>query len=334
MPTNQSKAVSPAMVVLAFAIVYIVWGSTYFFIQKAIETMPALIMGAFRFVAAGVILMIWCAIKGEKLFDAKQIKSAAVSGLLMLFIGNGAVIWAEKTLPSSLVAVLVSASPIWFVMLDKTNWKANFKSRSTIIGLIVGFLGVILLFSEQTAKALSADNSLQVVGLLIVIIGSISWAGGSLYSKYKSTGSAIVNTAWQMLAAGIAFIPGSFITNEWSGFEWSQVSTASWLSTMYLIFFGSLAGYSAYVWLLQVRPVTQVSTYAYVNPVVAVLLGVLFAGEHMTALQITGLAVILTSVLLINLAKYRKQSPPSENNKSSASGSKRIFILPKTKAEI
>jgi drug/metabolite transporter (DMT)-like permease len=333
MPTKQTKPVSPAMVVLAFAIVYVVWGSTYFFIQKSIETMPALIMGAFRFIVAGLLLMAWCVIKGENIFNRQQIKYAVISGLLMLFVGNGAVIWAEKTLPSSLVAVLVSASPIWFVTLDKSNWRANFSSRSTIIGLIVGFLGVILLFSEQTAKALSADNSLQIVGLLIVIIGSVSWAGGSLYSKYKSTGSATVNTAWQMMAAGIAFLPGSLITNEWSGFAWSQVSTASWLSVLYLIFFGSLAGYSAYVWLLQVRPVTQVSTYAYVNPVVAVLLGVLFAGEHMSLLQITGLAIILTSVLLINLAKYRKQSPASESKPPSRK-TNRVLILPKTKAEI
>lgn len=333
MPTEQTKNVSTTMVVVAFATVYVVWGSTYFFIQKAIETMPALIMGAFRFIVAGVLLMIWCLIRGENLFNWQQIKPALISGLLMLFVGNGAVIWSEKTLPSSLVAVLVSASPIWFVTLDKKNWGANFRSRSTIVGLIVGFLGVILLFSEQTVKALGNDNSLQILGLLIVIIGSISWAGGSIYSKYKSTGSATVSTAWQMMAAGIAFIPGSLITNEWSGFEWLQVSTASWLSVAYLVFFGSLAGYSAYVWLLQVRPVAQVSTYAYVNPVVAVLLGVLFAGEHMTWLQITGLAIILTSVLLINLAKYRKQQN-GEEKKNVVKEKSRVLIIPKTKASV
>jgi len=332
MPTEQTKTVSSAMVVLAFATVYLVWGSTYFFIQKAIETMPALIMGAFRFIVAGIILMIWCRVKGENIFNWQQIRPAIVSGLLMLFIGNGAVIWAEKTLPSSLVAVLVSASPIWFVALDKQNWRANFSSRSTIVGLIVGFLGVILLFSEQTVKALGNNNSVQVLGLLIVIIGSISWAGGSLFSKYKSSGSAGINTAWQMIAAGIAFLPGSLITNEWSGFSWAQVSVSSWLSVTYLVIFGSLIGYSAYVWLLQVRPVTQVSTYAYVNPVVAVVLGVLFAGEHMTWLQITGLAVILTSVLLINLAKYRKQQPPAEGKKN-VEGRNQVLVFPaKTKS--
>jgi drug/metabolite transporter (DMT)-like permease len=142
----------------------------------------------------------------------------------------------------------------------------------------------------------------------------MSWAGGSLYSKYNSTStSATVNTAWQMLAAGIAFIPGSFINNEWSTFHFASVTTGSWLSLLYLITMGSLAGFSAYVWLLQVRPATQVSTYAYVNPVVAVLLGVIFAGEQMTILQLTGLAVILLSVLLINLAKYRNEKKASTN---------------------
>jgi Permeases of the drug/metabolite transporter (DMT) superfamily len=332
MPNSQTKNVSTAMVVLAFATVYIVWGSTYFFIQRAIETMPALIMGAFRFITAGLLLMAYCAFRGEKIFDRAQMKSAAISGLLMLFVGNGAVVWAEKSLPSSLVAVLVSAAPIWFVALDKRNWKANFSSRSTIIGLIVGFLGVFLLFSEQTVKALTAGNSLQVFGLVILIIGSISWAAGSLYSKYKSSGSGITSTAWQMLAAGLAFLPGSVITNEWSGFAWSQVSTGSWLATLYLVFFGSLAGYSAYVWLLQVRPVTQVSTYAYVNPVVAVLLGVLFAGEHMTWIQITGLAIILASVLLINLAKYRQQM--IRENSQHRSALSRLLFVPKAKAEV
>lgn len=317
MTTDVKSTASPLMVVIAFATVYIVWGSTYFFIQKAIESIPALTLGAIRFLAAGSILMGWCALKGEKLWDLKQMKAAAVSGLLMLFIGNGAVIWAEKTLPSSLVAVLVSSAPIWFVVLDKPKWKENFTSRATILGLIVGFIGVILLFSEQTTKALGNGNGYQVIGLSILIIGAMSWAGGSLYSKYNSTGSATMNTAWQMLAAGIAFIPGSLFTNEWSGFHWNAVSGGSWFSLLYLIFMGSLAGYSAYVWLLQVRPATQVSTYAYVNPVVAVLLGVLFAGEHMSLLQIVGLAVILTSVLLINLAKYRKEQKNVQQVKSS-----------------
>jgi len=311
LPATQ-KTVSPVMVVVAFATVYLVWGSTYFFIQKAVQHIPAFIMGAMRFIAAGLILMAWCAIKGEKLWGWQQIKPAVISGIFLLFIGNGAVIWAEQTLPSSLVAVLVSSAPIWFVVLDKPKWKENFSSREILLGLSIGFVGVIILFSERVSGALSSGGGLyQVFGLLVLVVGAMSWAGGSLYSKYNSKSSTIVNTTWQMIAAGIAFLIASFINNEWKGFELAQVTTASWLSVVYLIFMGSLAGYSAYVWLLQVRPATQVSTYAYVNPVVAVLLGVFFAGEHMSVVQVIGLAVILTSVLLINLAKHRKEQKAS-----------------------
>ncbi|WP_207511286.1 EamA family transporter [Longitalea luteola] len=308
MSIDAKRSASPVMVVIAFATVYLVWGSTYFFIQRAVEHFPPFILGAIRFIIAGGLLLAWGAIRGEKLFNWSHIKPALVSGFLMLFIGNGAVIWAEQSLASSLVAVLVSSAPIWFVVLDKPKWKENLTSRATVMGLIVGFIGVILLFSEQATKAMGAGNGHQVIGLIVLIIGAMSWAGGSLYSKYKSTStSATVNTSWQMLAAGLAFLPGSFINNEWSSFQLQEVTASSWFSLIYLITMGSLAGFSAYVWLLQVRPATQVSTYAYVNPVVAVLLGVFFAGEHMTILQIAGLAVILLSVLLINLAKYRKE---------------------------
>lgn len=332
--SDVKKSASPLLVVIAFATVYLVWGSTYFFIQRAIEHIPPFILGAIRFLIAGGLLLGWCAIRGEKLFNWAHIKPALVSGLLMLFVGNGAVIWAEQSLASSLVAVLVSSAPIWFVVLDKPKWKENLTSSSTILGLIVGFIGVILLFSEQASKALGAGNGHQVIGLIVLIIGAMAWAGGSLYSKYNSRStSATVNTAWQMLAAGIVFVPGSFINHEWSTFQLSSVTTGSWLSVLYLITMGSLAGFSAYVWLLQVRPATQVSTYAYVNPVVAVLLGVLFAGEHITFLQIAGLAVILLSVLLINLAKYRSEKKPVASD-SSSSIKDNIVITPRQKAVI
>lgn len=319
MGTATKKETSAVMVIVAFATVYLVWGSTYFFIQKAIEHIPPFIMGAMRFIAAGLILLVWCIIKGEKLWNPAQLKTAAIAGVLMLFVGNGAVIWAEQNLASSLVAVLVSAAPIWFVLLDKPRWKENFKSTGIISGLVVGLIGVVLLFSERVSAAMaSAGSMIQVLGLLVLVIGSMSWAGGSLYSKYKSTGSGIVNITWQMLAAGVAFSIVSIANNEWSGFQWQTVTASSWWSVIYLIFMGSLAGYSAYVWLLQVRPATQVSTYAYVNPVVAVLLGVLFAGEHMTMTQLSGLAIILTSVLLINLAKNRKEQKMAHNKETLA----------------
>ena len=294
---------------MAFATVYLVWGSTYFFIQKAVHDFPPLLMGALRFFASGLLLLGWSFARREGVLNKKEIGHAMVGGILMLFIGNGAVIWVEQYMPSAMVAILVSSSPLWFVLLDKPKWKENLTSRPTIIGLVIGFAGVVLLFGEKLAGAFSGNgNSLHIGGMLLLVIGSMAWAGGSLYAKYNSNGgSATVNTSWQMLAAGIAFLPGSFIRGEVQGFDWASVSTEAWLSMGYLIVFGSIIGYSAYVWLLRVCTATQVSTYAYVNPVVAVLLGILFANENITWIQITGLAIILVSVLIINMAKARKE---------------------------
>jgi drug/metabolite transporter (DMT)-like permease len=297
------------MVILAFATVYIVWGSTYFFIRRAVQEVPPFIVGATRFLMSGTLLIAWCRIKGERIWNWDSVKPAIIGGLILLLIGNGAVIWSEKTLPSSLVAILSSATPVWFVLIDKPKWADNFRNKSTLIGLVIGFIGVILLFAEQFSTVLlGSGHSLQIISLLVITIGSISWAGGSLYTKYYSKGSASVSSAWQMLAAGIAFLPLTLLTGEWQGFHAEQVSSGAWFAIFYLVIMGSLAGYSAYIWLLQVRPATQVSTNAYVNPVVAVLLGTLFAGEKMSLLQVGGLAIILTSVLLINLSKYRESN--------------------------
>ncbi|HTE27620.1 EamA family transporter [Flavitalea sp.] len=299
---------SKLMVIMAFAVVYIVWGSTYFFIRLAIEDFPPFIMAALRFIIAALLMFAWCIYKKEQLLKWQEIKPAIVSGLLMLFIGNGAVVWSEQYLESSLVAILVSAGPIWFVMLDKPNWGVNLKSRNIITGLLIGFIGVIVLFSNNVTEAISGSGSMiQIVATALLVIGSISWAGGSLYSKYKTSGqSNAVNTAWQMLSAGLLFTVFSFFSGETKTFDVAAVSTTGWLSLVYLIVMGSLIGYSSYVWLLSVRPATQVSTHSYVNPIVAVLLGVLLIGESLTLLQVTGLVIILASVLLVNLNKYRK----------------------------
>lgn len=309
MSSQFKKAASPILVVIAFATVYIVWGSTYFFIRMGEQGgMPPFLLGAIRFIIAGMILMTWCIMKGEKVFVKQDIFNAAVTGLLLLLVGNGIVIWAEQTLPSAMVAIMVSSAPIWFVLLDKPNWGINLKQRSTITGLIIGFIGVIILFSEQLENIFSSSGASKLPWMLLLLLGSVAWSAGSLFSKHRpTTGSASVSTAWQMLVAGFAYIPVSFIHNEYSGLDLGRIEITSWLAIAYLIVFGSIAAYNAYVWLLQVRPATQVSTYAYINPVIAVILGVVFAGEHISFIQLAGLFVILASVLLINLAKYRKE---------------------------
>jgi drug/metabolite transporter (DMT)-like permease len=307
MTGSKIKNASPLLVIVAFTTIYIVWGSTYFFILIALKGFPPMMLGALRFIIAGALMLGWCFARGEKLFVLNDMKHAAVSGLLMLFVGTGMVIWVEQYLASALVAILVSADPIWFVLLDKSKWKENFTNKSTIAGLIFGFIGIVLLFKEKISNAFSGSNSyIEIGSMLLIIIGSLSWTAGSLYSKYKSTsGSNTVNVAWQIIAAGIPFIPLSFLLGEPQHLQWQTISSDAWFSLFYLIIFGSIAAYTAYVWLLQVRSATQVSTFAYVNPVVAVLLGVFFASENISFLQITGLVVILVSVLLVNLAKYR-----------------------------
>ena len=319
--TATKKNASPLMVILAFGTVYIVWGSTYFFIQKAVQGFPPFLLGAIRFLIAGILMLAWGALRNERLVIKENLKHAALGGVLMLFIGNGAVIWVEQFMPSAVVAILISSSPIWFVLLDKPKWRENLTSKGILSGLLIGLIRVVLLFGEKISQAFSDGSAtLELGGMGLLVIGTMAWAGGSLYSKYKSaTGSAIVNTAWQMLFAGIAFLPGSFLRGELNGMEWNNIPTDAWLSLLYLIFFGSIAGFSAYVWLLQVRSATQVSTYAYVNPVVAVLLGVLLANEKISLLQVGGLVIILVSVLIINMAKSRKEQVVEKKDYSGGS---------------
>ncbi len=292
-------------VIIAFAIVYIVWGSTYFFIQASERDFPPFLLGALRFFASGFMLLAWCALKKHQLVYRPQIKTSFIVGNLLLFIGNGSIIWAETMLPSSFVAVLVSAAPLWFVLFDGRNRKANFNNKHIVIGIFTGFLGVVLLFGEKIFSKLSpGTNAIQLLYLIVIIAGSISWSVGSLYSKYNAGGNTMVGAAWQMIFAAVSFLIVAGGTGEINHFHFQQVHLRAWLSVIYLVIMGSLAGYSAYIWLLQVRPTTQVSTNAYVNPVVAVLLGVLFGGETINLLQTGALAIILLSVFIINFDKY------------------------------
>jgi drug/metabolite transporter (DMT)-like permease len=318
MSSITNKAPSAMLIIIAFATVYIVWGSTYFFIQMAIQGMPAMLMGAIRYIVAGLLMLGWCLLNGDKIWVKRDVINAAISGILLLAIGNGIVIWVEQTLPSAMVAIMISANPMWFVVLDKRNWKENLSSIATITGLIIGFAGVMLLFGEQVVNTLGGThNDAKVWGVGLLILGPIGWSAGSLYSKYKGSSSpARVTTGWQMLIAGIAFLPASIMHREFNNFDITAVPMRSWLAIIYLIIFGSIAAFTAYVWLLQVRPATQVSTHSYVNPVIAVLLGVMFAQEHISWLQIIGLVIILLSVLLINLAKYRNDAADKKQSES------------------
>jgi len=311
METKTTNKPSAALVIVAFAIIYIVWGSTYFFIQMAVHGFPPMLLGAFRFLTAGLLLLGWCRLKNDRIWIKKDILSAAVSGLLMLFTATGGIIWAEQSLPSAIVAIMVSANPIWFVALDKGNWKVNLSNKSTLAGLIIGFSGVILLFAEAIVKSFAGTFTFtQVIALVLVMLDPIAWSLGALLSKKNTTNTpARVSSAWQMIIAGLAFVIAALVHQEFKQFQISSVPASAWMALVYLILFGSIGAFSAYIWLLKVRSAVQVSSHSYVNPVVAVILGVLFAHENISILQLLGLLVILCSVLLINAKKYTFKGP-------------------------
>lgn len=293
-------------VYLAFAAIYLIWGSTYFAIREALTGFPPFLLGGLRFAVAGAFMFAWCVMQGLPLRAPGLWKSILV-GFLLLFAGNGAVVWVQQTIPSSVVAITIAVAPLVFTMLDKPLWHVNFRSLATVGGIIAGIIGVWFLFSERLNAQLSETGfEAEVLALFILAIGILAWPAGSLFGKYNPVAlSNTANSAWQMLTGATCFLIVSTARGEWVDFDWSAVPAKAWIAEAYLIIFGSIVAYSAYVWLLQVRPATQVSTYAYVNPVVAVLLGTWLGGEHLGFREVVGLVVILGGVLLINLAKYR-----------------------------
>ena len=312
---NQKKAPSVVLVILAFAAVYLIWGSTYFFIEKGVKFIPPMLLGGLRFVTAGVLMLVRVTLRGEKVWNASVIVHSVISGVLMLFVGNGAVIWAEQYLHSSFVAIFLASAPIWFLVFDKPNWVENFTNKFTLLGVAMGLLGVVALFYEKIA---GGNGNRNLIPVLAIFIGNIGWVVGSLYSKYKVKDiSPSVNAAWQILSAGVVFFIAGFADGSIVRVNWMAIPAEGWTALVYLILFGSIIAYSAYVFLLSARSATQVSSYAYVNPLVAVLLGVLINKDHLTVLQLAGLMVILCSVLFINLAKKEREKKRAQQRGES-----------------
>lgn len=295
------------LILLAFAALYIIWGSTYLSIMIALESIPPFLMVGSRFLTAGLLLFGWCLSQGEKVPSMKTFGVVGLGGILMLFMGNGAVTWAEQFVPSGLAAIVVASVPLWFVLLDKRNWKANFGSRSVVIGILVGFAGVLLLFAGKNSLGISGSR-MQVISFFVLILGTIGWAIGSLYSKYKTVPtSTSMKAAMQMLAAGFIAFVMAFLRKEPQSFKLEALTWQSLTALLYLIIMGSLVAFMSYIWLLSVRPASVVGTYAYVNPVVAVFLGWIFLNEEITWQQSGALAVIILGVVLVNSSNINKR---------------------------
>lgn len=310
---DTKKGPSKALVLAAFAGLYIIWGSTYLAIRVAIEHIPPFFLVATRFFIAGGLLTVWCLYKGEQFPSFKSFVTIGVGGVLMLFLGNGAVSWAEQYLASGLAAIIVATVPLWFVLLDKSQWLYYFSNKRIVLGVLIGFAGVLMLFAGNGSVELSGDK-MKIISFFVLIVGTIGWAVGSLYSKYKMVaGSVTMKAAVQMLAAGIVSVIAGFVSNEQQHLVISAIPMQSWMALLYLIVFGSLVGYMSYIWLLSVRPASIVGTYAYVNPIVAVFLGWLILNEKITSSQVVALLVILAGVVLVNFRKEPKKPAMDES---------------------
>ena len=301
------------LVWLAFANIYIVWGSTYLAIVFGLDGIPPFILSFLRFLTAGVILFGWCLFKGESLPTLRNISQNAACGTLMLVGGSGLVTWAEQYISSGSAAILIATEPFWFVLLDKKCWATYFSHKLIVWGLLIGFAGVILFFVLPGKASLMASSEEHLIAYLVLLGSSVLWVVGSLLSKNTNTpkDSTVMTTAQQLMAAGVVSFVISLFTQEWPGFSLTDVSLKAWGGLAFLIIMGSLVAYLSFVWLISVRPPALVSTHTYINPVVAVLLGGLFAAEQITLGQVAALGVILVGVLLTNIPGYKKQLVPA-----------------------
>jgi drug/metabolite transporter (DMT)-like permease len=312
----SSHTSSRAMLVLNFGLVYVFWGSTYLAIDIAVEHIPPALMCATRFTIAGVIMLGYCLSRGENIrYSAKKLLQLAIVGNLLLMGGNLTLAYSEQYIPSGLAALLVACIPLWFVVLDSLMLGHHRISRRALIGLALGFAGTLVLLWPQ----LSATGEIgrrQLAWSIALIFGALSWAFGSVLSKKWQTGPpTFAATAWQVFFAGIGTSIFALVNRDYTRVVWTSRGIGA---VVYLIIGGSLIGYTAYIYILSRAPATKVSTYAYVNPVVAVFLGWLVLHEKIDAFIVAGSAVVIASVIVVTSASVSKKPKPLQVSEAAA----------------
>lgn len=301
-PTQISPIRLPPIsfkILLAFATIYVIWGSTYLAIRIGVETLPPFLLAGSRFCIAGGLLYAVLRLSGAPRPSFVQWKWAALIGTLMMFGGNGLVTWAQQDVPSGLAALLVATVPIWMIVLDVVFYGAERPRKTVIFGLAVGSAGLIFLVGP-------AEGAVQPLGAGVLLLAALSWAVGSLLNRSaRLPDSPWMAAAMEMSAGGALMVTIAAFTGEWSGLDPAMVSARSILALLYLTVFGSIISISAYVYLLRETSAAAVSTYAFVNPVIALALGWL-TGEVVNQRTLTGAAMIVGSVVLIHWAKQRR----------------------------
>ncbi len=303
--------------VLALGAVYLIWGSTYLAIRFAIETLPPFAMAAVRFLIAGALLYAFSLARGEKNPPLRSWGAALAVGALLLVGGNGGVVWAEQRIDSGVAALLVTTMPFFLVLIEALMPGGRRPTARMLVGLLLGFVGVAILLDPFGAKNLAVDP----LGAAVVTLSAVSWASGSvLAGRLPLPKSPPLSTGVQMLAGGALLGLLSLATGEPARFESAEVSTRSVLALAYLIVFGAVIAYTAFVWLLKHAPPALTATYAYVNPLVAVLLGWAFAGEALSARVLVAAAVIVAGVAILSRSNEAKAGRANKSLESLATG--------------
>ena len=284
-------------ILVAFAAVYLIWGSTYLAIRFAIETIPPFLMAGIRFLVAGGVLYGWARWRGAEKPSALHWRSAIVIGVLLLLLGNGGVTWAELFVPSGIAALMVATTPLWIVLLDWV-WQGGIRpNMRTAIGLLAGFIGILVLIGPNN---LLQGRGLHPYGVVAMLIASVAWAAGSLHSRRAPLPqSPLLATGMEMLCGGALLVLAGLLTGEMDNFHIAAISARSLFSLFYLIVFGAIIGFTAFVWLLRVTTPARVSTYAYVNPMIAIFLGWALGGETLTSQTLFAASIIVVAVVLI-----------------------------------
>jgi drug/metabolite transporter (DMT)-like permease len=304
-------------VILAFGLVYLFWGSTYLAIDIAVQTIPPALMCGLRFSIAGVVMLAVCAATGHRiLYSPRQIALSAVVGLLLLMGGNLTLSYAELTVSSGLSALIIAITPLWFLVLDSLLLGDHHISRRGKAGLALGIVGLfVLVWPELQAGSLGRR---ELIASISLIGGSFTWALGSVLSKRWQSGMDVFGaTGWQITAAGVGNFVFALVNGDFSHVTWAPRSLAA---VGYLVVCGSWIGYTAYIWLLEHVPTSKVSTYAYVNPVVAVFLGWLILHEKVDRYILAGSAIVVLSVILVTSAKIKERIVAEEMPAVEAAG--------------
>jgi drug/metabolite transporter (DMT)-like permease len=300
LPDARSHA-SRAQIIAAFASIYIIWGSTYLAIRYADQTMPPFVMAGMRFLVSGALLYAWSRYRGAQRPTRRHWRNAVIAGGFLLLGGNGAVVWAEQFVPSGLTALLVSILPFWLVIIEWVRPPRSRPHGAVLVGLILGFIGIVVLVGPSD---LAGHGDVRPIGALVLILGSLSWAIGSFYSRdAELPESGLLTTGMEMLGGGVLLLVVGALAGELSQFDVHRISAASAAGLIYLITFGSLLGFTSYIWLLDKVSPARLGTYAYVNPVVAVILGWAIAGERLSIRTGVAAAIVVCAVALITTAR-------------------------------